>query len=70
MPDCSSLLAEREAIAWLAGQIRDCDGRMAVGPGDRSNSESIAHPSGTLNVTMAIMCASMSYMFAAMQFMR
>lgn len=59
-----------ETIAWLAGQINDCDGRMAVGPGDRSASETLAHPSVALNVTMAIMAASMAYMFAAMQLMR
>jgi hypothetical protein len=59
-----------EAVLWLAGQVRDCDGRMAVGPGDRSESQMLAHPSVSLNITMAIMAASMAYMFAAMQLMR
>jgi hypothetical protein len=59
-----------EALAWLAGRIDDTKGASAGGPGDRTGYVSLAHPSLTANVSMAIMAASMAYMFAAMQLMR
>jgi hypothetical protein len=59
-----------EALAWLFGLINDTKGRGAVGSGDRTNFVALAHPSILANVSMAIMAASMAYMFAAMQLMR
>ena len=59
-----------ETIAWLVGLINDTKGAGAVGPGDRAAFVPLAHPSLTANVSMAIMAASMGYMFAAMQLMR
>ncbi len=59
-----------ETLAWLFGLIDDSKGRGAVGPGDRSNFVALAHPTLRANVSMAVMAASMGYMFAAMQLMR
>ena len=59
-----------EALAWLFGLINDTKGRGAVGPGDKGSFVALAHPSMLANVSMAIMAASMAYMFAAMQLMR
>ncbi len=59
-----------ETIAWLVGLVNDTSGKGAVGPGDRSGFVALAHPSLKANVSMAIMAASMGYMFAAMQLMR
>jgi hypothetical protein len=59
-----------ETLAWLFGLINDTKGRGAVGPGDKSSFTQLAHPSIVANVSMAIMAASMGYMFAAMQLMR
>lgn len=59
-----------ETIAWLIGIINDSHGKLMVGPGDRAGATSLAHPGLVSNVSMAIMAASMAYMFAAMQFMR
>ena len=59
-----------ETLAWLFGIINDTKGSGAVGAGDRSDFVALAHPSVLANVSMAIMAASMAYMFAAMQLMR
>lgn len=59
-----------ETVAWLVGLIDDTKGKGAVGPGDKSHFVHLAHPSLLANVSMAIMAASMGYMFAAMQLMR
>ncbi|MEI6362317.1 MAG: hypothetical protein WCP95_09285 [Actinomycetes bacterium] len=59
-----------ETLAWLLGLINDTKGKGAVGPGDTSAFVPLAHPSRMANVSMAIMAASMGYMFAAMQLMR
>jgi len=59
-----------ETLAWLLGLIDDSKGRGAVGPGDRSHFVALAHPTLRANVSMAVMAASMGYMFAAMQLMR
>jgi hypothetical protein len=59
-----------ETLAWLFGLINDTKGKGAVGPGDKSAFVALAHPSVLANVSMAIMAASMGYMFAAMQLMR
>ena len=59
-----------ETIAWLVGLINDTKGKGAVGPGDKTHFVHLAHPSRLANVSMAIMAASMGYMFAAMQLMR
>lgn len=58
-----------ETLAWLFGLINDTKGKGAVGPGDTSAFVALAHPSVLANVSMAIMAASMAYMFAAMQLM-
>jgi hypothetical protein len=59
-----------ETLAWLVGLINDTKGKGAVGPGDKTAFVHLAHPSLLANVSMAIMAASMGYMFAAMQLMR
>ena len=59
-----------ETLAWLFGLINDTKGKGAVGPGDKTQFVHLAHPSVMANVSMAIMAASMGYMFAAMQLMR
>jgi hypothetical protein len=59
-----------ETIAWLLGLINDTKGKGAVGPGDKAAFVHLAHPTLRANVSMAIMAASMGYMFAAMQLMR
>lgn len=59
-----------ETIGWLVGVINDTNGKGAVGPGDKSTFVALAHPGWKANVSMAIMAASMAYMFAAMQLMR
>ncbi|MBK9740568.1 MAG: DUF5134 domain-containing protein [Actinobacteria bacterium] len=59
-----------ETLAWLFGLIDDTKGKGAIGPGDRSAFVPLAHPSLLGNASMAIMAASMGYMFAAMQVMR
>jgi hypothetical protein len=59
-----------ETVAWLLGLINDTKGNGAVGPGDKQHVVHLAHPSVLANVSMAIMTASMAYMFAAMQLMR
>ena len=59
-----------EALAWLVGLIDDTKGKGAVGPGDRTGFVALAHPSLRGNISMAVMAASMAYMFAAMQLMR
>jgi hypothetical protein len=59
-----------ETLAWLFGLINDTKGKGAVGPGDKSAFVALAHPSALAKVSMAIMAASMGYMFAAMQLMR
>lgn len=59
-----------EAVAWLMGELDDCEGKLVIGPGDRSTSTPIGHPGPVLNVSMAIMASSMAYMFVAMQLMR
>lgn len=59
-----------ETLAWLLGLVNDTNGRGTVGPGDRSVFVALAHPSRATNVSMAVMAASMGYMFAAMQLMR
>jgi hypothetical protein len=59
-----------ETLAWLVGLINDTKGKGAIGPGDKSTFVALAHPTMFANVSMAIMAASMGYMFAAMQLMR
>lgn len=60
-----------ETIAWLVGLCDDGKpGRgNAVGPGDRSQVVSLGHGSALGNISMAVMAASMAYMFAGMQLM-
>ena len=59
-----------ETLAWLFGLINDTKGKGAVGPGDKATFVPLAHPCLLAYVSMAIMAASMGYMFAAMQLMR
>lgn len=60
-----------ETIAWLVGWCNDDkEGRgNAVGPGDRSLVVPLGHGSALGNLSMAVMAASMAYMFAGMQLM-
>ncbi|NQU37070.1 MAG: hypothetical protein HQ526_05660 [Actinobacteria bacterium] len=60
-----------EAISWLVGYIGDTKpGRgFAFGPGDRVNVVALGHPRFVDNLSMAVMAASMSYMFVGMQLM-
>ncbi len=60
-----------ETIAWLVGWCNDAkEGRgNAVGPGDRSLVMPLGHSSTLGNLSMAVMAASMAYMFAGMQLM-
>ena len=60
-----------ETIAWLAGLCDDGkEGRgNAVGPGDRSLVMPLGNSTVWGKVSMAIMAASMAYMFAGMQLM-
>jgi hypothetical protein len=59
-----------ETLAWLVGIVDDTKGRGPVGPGVRTAFVPLTHPSLLANISMAIMAASMGYMFAAMQLMR
>jgi hypothetical protein len=60
-----------EAIGWLVGYLGDTKaGRgFAFGPGDRSGVVALDHPRFLDNLSMAVMAASMSYMFVGMQLM-
>ncbi len=60
-----------EALGWLVGYIGDTKpGRgFAVGPGSRSDVVALGHTRFIDNVSMAVMAASMSYMFVGMQLM-
>lgn len=60
-----------ETIAWLVGLCDDgkADRGNAVGPGDRSLVMPLGHSTLWGKVSMAIMAASMAYMFAGMQLM-
>jgi len=63
-------LSKAAILAWIFGLINDTRGAGGVGPGDRASFVPLAHPTVFANVTMAIMAASMGYMFTAMQLMR
>jgi hypothetical protein len=60
-----------ETIAWLVGWCNDGKPERgnAVGPGDRSLIVPLGHGSTLGNISMAVMAASMAYMFAGMQLM-
>ena len=60
-----------ETIAWLVGLCDDGKaGRgNAVGPGDRAKVIPLGHSTAWGRISMAIMAASMGYMFVGMQIM-
>ncbi len=60
-----------EALVWLVGRISDVKpGRgFEVGPGPRGEAVRLGHTSFLSNLSMAVMAASMSYMFLGMQLM-
>jgi len=60
-----------EALAWVVGFCDDAIvGRgVAVGPGDRDDVVAICPCTAMGNASMALMVASMSFMFLAMQLM-
>lgn len=61
-----------EAAAWLSGLLNHTTrfGREpAIGPGDRSAVAVLHHSSRLGDLSMAVMPASMGYMFVAMQLM-
>lgn len=60
-----------ETIAWIVGLCDDGKaGRgFAFGPGDRSKAMALGHGDALGNASMAVMAASMFYMFLGMQLM-
>jgi hypothetical protein len=59
-----------EAAAWLAGRLDDRGGRGCLGPGEPASVVALGGHGWRPRAGMAVMAASMAWMFAAMQLMR